>query len=67
MAKCSDCGKRMKPIFVDGKDYFYHQCDTCHEEFCDDCCEVDDDGKVECQNCMETRIRGKYKEQKNGC
>jgi len=54
--KCSICNKRMKSIFFDGKDYSYLQCDTCLEEICQDCCDVDDDGNCECIDCIQTRV-----------
>lgn len=54
--KCSDCGKRMKPIAIIDERY-YHGCDWCLEEFCDNCCEVDEDtGLCKCHDCIEQAL-----------
>ena len=54
--KCSVCGKRVKSIFRDGSDYFYRECDTCHEVVCEHCSDEDDNGKVECTFCITDRL-----------
>ena len=51
--KCSVCGKRIKPMAIIQDERFYHECDWCLEEVCDDHCEIDDDGKCKCQDCIE--------------
>ena len=53
--KCSDCGKQVKSIFRDGNEWFYEECNTCHDIVCGDCSDIDD-GIVECLCCIETRL-----------
>ena len=57
MANCSDCGKRIKSIFQDGKDYFYKECHVCNQYVCDDCSDYDDDtGESICLYCITDKL-----------
>jgi len=53
--KCSDCGKQLKSIFRDGNEWFYRECDTCHQAVCEDCSD-EDEGVVECVTCITARL-----------
>jgi hypothetical protein len=57
--RCSDCGKKIKPIFKPTKDpldWMFLSCDTCSEEFCSSCCETDSNGKCQCFTCYEASL-----------
>ncbi len=57
MAQCSDCNKRLKPMAIIQGERFYYECDWCLEEFCDNCCTVDEDtGLCKCNTCAEQEI-----------
>ena len=57
MANCADCRKHMTPIFRDGNEYLYLECDWCLEEFCEKCCERDEDtGLCKCNYCIEQAV-----------
>ncbi len=57
MAQCSDCNKRLKPTDIIQGERFYHECDWCLQEFCDNCCERDDDtGLTKCNSCIEQAV-----------
>ena len=53
--KCSDCGKQVKSIFMDGNEWIYRECDTCYQIVCEDCSD-EDNGKVECLYCITERL-----------
>ncbi len=57
--KCENCGTPVKPIFKAGpspEDWFWHQCDTCDEVFCEECAWTEDDGTVMCSTCYQTKL-----------
>jgi hypothetical protein len=57
--ECSNCNKRIKPIWRDGGDLFYLQCDTCLTYVCRGCADETDDGIVECLSCIQQRALNK--------
>ncbi len=61
---CDECGKRIKPTFKatsDPLDWFFLTCDTCMEEFCPKCCDVDDNGICQCYTCYESTLHQEKK------
>ena len=57
--KCSECGKKLEPIFKAGRtqeDWCYRECDTCLEYVCESCSD-EDEGIVICITCIhQSRI-----------
>ncbi len=37
--------------------WFYFQCDTCLCDFCRDCATENEDGTIECYDCLQDRLR----------
>lgn len=62
-ARCTSCSKRIRPIFkatADPLDWFFLTCDTCLDDFCPKCCEVDSNtGKCLCYTCYESSLHTK--------
>jgi hypothetical protein len=62
---CSECGKRIKPIFKatpDPLDWIFRECETCHEEFCKECSFEDETtGIVQCYTCYESSLHKRLK------
>jgi len=54
---CSECRKPMKPIWkddpTDNDTWFFHNCEICSEDFCDNCIEAmdEDEGLEICLTC----------------
>ena len=57
--KCHECDKPIKPIWKDicnnPDTWFWRECDTCSEAFCDKCSDIEE-GIVQCLTCYQQEV-----------